>query len=419
MPLWSLLWIVGSLVVTALVAIVSDLSVLQRRETYELVVILAINATTLLSAGVGSIIELRRPGHRIGRLLMVAGPLYGLLALGWDVGASLENVVGRDAALMLNWLGIAMSWAGISLIAGWLPLLFPTGSLPGPRWRLPVAILAGLGTAGVLAAAVRPGPMAPGIDMMNPVGIEGWPAVLQPLVDSIAFTLFAFIGLAVASLISRYRHGDAIERLQVRWLAAAVAVIALGGIGNAIENLIRDDDDGYFVSALVFTAGFLLMPLAIGIAVLRYKLYDIDRIISRTVGWAIVSGVLVTMFATLILGSQALLSGVTQGQTLAVAASTLVTAALFAPVRTLVQRAVDRRFNRSRVNADEVAAGFAGRLRDRLDLATVSAEVDATVRGALAPRGVAIWVRPQMRGHAETSSNDGEIITAITHRAVP
>ena len=392
MPLWSLLWIVSSVVVTALVAIVSDLAVLQRRAPFELVVVLAINATTLLYAGVGSIIELRRPGHRIGRLLMLAGPLYGLLALGWDVGASLEKVVGRDAALILNWLAISMSWAGISLIAGWLPLLFPTGSLPGPRWRLPVAILAGLGTAGVLAAAVRPGPMAPGIDMVNPAGIGGWPSVLRPLVDSVFWILIAFIGLAVASLISRYRHGDAIERLQVRWLVAAVTLVAASATGNVIENLIRNDD-GYFVSALVFTAGVLLMPVAIGIAVLRYKLYDIDRIISRTVGWAIVTGVLVAVFAAMILASQALLSGVTQGQTLAVAASTLVTAALFAPVRTRVQRAVDQRFNRARVDAEAVTAGFAGRLRDRLDLPTVSAEVDATVRGALAPRGVAIWVR--------------------------
>ena len=246
--------------------------------------------------------------------------------------------------------------------------------------------------AGVLAAAVRPGPLAPGIDMVNPAGFEGWPPVLQPLVDSIWLTLLAFIGLAVASLISRYRHGDAIERLQVRWLVAAVVVVAIGAIGNVVEGLIRDDD-GYFVSAIVFSAGFLLMPVAIGIAVLRYRLYDIDRIISRTVGWAIVSGVLVAVFAAVILGFQALFSGVTQGQTLAVAASTLVTAALFAPVRTRVQAAVDRRFNRARVDADEVAAGFAGRLRDRLDLVAVGAEVDATVRDALAPRSVAIWVR--------------------------
>jgi hypothetical protein len=391
-PLSSLLWVVSSLVVTALVVIVSDLSILQRREPVELAVVLAINATTLLYAGVGSIIEWRRPGHRIGRLLMVAGPLYGLLALGWEVGDSLENVVGRDAALMLNWFAISMSWAGISLIAGWLPLLFPTGSLPGPRWRLPVAILAGLGTAGVLAAAVRPGLMAPGIDMANPAGIGGWPPVLQPLVDSVPWILVAFIGLAAASLISRYRHGDAIERLQVRWLLAAVAVVATGLIGNVIEGLIRDDD-GYFVTAIVFTAGFLLMPVAIGIAVLRYKLYDIDRIISRTVSWAIVSGVLIAVFATVVIGSQALFSGLTQGQTLAVAASTLVTAAAFAPARMRIQRAVDRRFDRARIDAEEVVAGFAGRLRDRLDLATVGGEVDATVRGALAPRSVAIWVR--------------------------
>ena len=392
MPLSSLVWIVASLVLTALVAIGSDLSALQGPKPVRLVLAVAVNATTLLYAGVGSIIEWRRPGHRIGRLLMVAGPLYGLLALVWDVGGSMENVVGRDAAPLLSWLGIFMSWAGISLIAGWLPLLFPTGYLPSPRWRVPVAILAGIGTAGVLAAAVRPGPLAPGVKMANPAGIDGWPPVLQPLVDSILVILIAFIGLAVASLISRYRHGDAIERLQVRWLIAAVAVVAIGLIGNVIEGLLRTDGED-FVSVILFSVGFLLMPVAIGIAVLRYKLYEIDRIISRTVGWAIVSGVLIAVFAMVIVGSQALFSGLTQGQTLAVAASTLVTAAVFTPVRTRVQRAVDRRFNRARVDGEEVVTAFAGRLRDRLDLASVGDEVDATVRGALAPRSVAIWVR--------------------------
>ena len=135
------------------------------------------------------------------------------------------------------------------------------------------------------------------------------------------------------------------------------------------------------------------MPAAIAIAVLRYRLYEIDRIISRTLSWATVTGVLLVVFAGLVVGLQALLSGVTQGQTLAVAASTLAAFALFQPVRRSVQRAVDRRFDRARYDSERTAAAFAERLRTEVDLEAVAVDLTGSVERALRPRTLGIWLK--------------------------
>ena len=135
------------------------------------------------------------------------------------------------------------------------------------------------------------------------------------------------------------------------------------------------------------------LPIAIGIAVLRYRLYDIDRLISRTIGWAIVTGIVAAVFVGVVIALQALLAGVTQGETLAVAASTLLAFALFMPLRGRVQRAVDRRFDRARYDGEQLVGAFAERLRDEVDLETIRAEVPATVDAAVRPATVGLWLR--------------------------
>ena len=149
------------------------------------------------------------------------------------------------------------------------------------------------------------------------------------------------------------------------------------------------------VAATIAALGLLLIPVSIGIAVTRYRLYEIDRLISRTIGWALVTGVLVTVFIGGLLALQALLADVTQGQTLAVAASTLVAFALFQPVRQRIQRTVDHRFDRARYDADRITTAFAERLRDEVDLATVTADFDGTVDGAISPSSIRIWLRAE------------------------
>ncbi len=203
--------------------------------------------------------------------------------------------------------------------------------------------------------------------------------------------------LAIAALITRYRRGDRIERLQIRWFGAAVALCGTGLVLVVIELAVRTVQ-GPLISNLVFQAGLLAMPIAIGIAVLRYRLYEIDRLISRTIGWAIVTGLLVAVFAGTVVGLQAILTGITQGQTLAVAASTLVAFVLFQPLRRRVQSIVDHRFNRARYDAERTAAAFAERQRDQVNIAGLKVDIAGTIDSALSPRTVGIWIRPSGPG---------------------
>lgn len=351
-----------------------------------------INVTCVLMSLVGSIIEWRRPGHAIGRLLLLGGPLYALLAAGWGTASLLEPLVDPQVYRIVNWGGSLLSYPGVALIVGWVPLLFPTGTLPGPRWRLPVGLLVVLSGIGQVAWAVQPSWVQNGQVLVSPIAINGWPDFLQPFVDAIPLELLALIALAVAGLIARYRRGDRIERLQIRWYGAAVAVCGAGLAGVMVEFAFRKGD-GLLVSGFVAYAGILAMPIAIGIAVLRYRLFEIDRLISRTIGWALVTGVLVAIFAVGVLALQALLAGFTQGQTLAVAASTLLAFALFQPVRRRVQTAVDRRFDRARYDGERTAAAFAERLRDQIDLASLTDDIAGVVDTALRPGKIGVWLR--------------------------
>jgi hypothetical protein len=358
------------------------------------------NVTCVLQSLVGGIIEWQRPGHTIGRLLMLSGPLYAFLAAGWSTADMLERLVDPQVFRVFNWAGLLLSYPGVAVVGGWVPLLFPTGTLPDRRWRLPVATLVVLSGIGLAAWAVRPGPMTDGNDLVSPIGIDGWPGFLQLFVDAIPIELGALIALAIAALITRFKRGDRIERLQIWWLGASVALCGAAIVLVVVEMAIRTDD-GPLLSNLVFQAGILAMPIAIGIAVTRYHLYEIDRLISRTIGWALVTGVLVVVFAGMVVGLQAILADVTQGGTLAVAASTLVAFALFQPVRRRVQTAVDHRFDRARYDGDRTAAAFAERLREQVDLAGLEADIAGVVDNALRPTSVRVWIRGT--GHRGTA----------------
>ena len=171
------------------------------------------------------------------------------------------------------------------------------------------------------------------------------------------------------------------------------------GLGAALVPFLLSwatDVGGIAVGALS-VALLALVPLAVGIAILRYRLYEIDRIISRTIGLALVTGLLIAVFASSVVALQAALTGFTQGQTLAVAASTLVAFSLFQPVRHRVQRAVDRRFDRARYNGERTAAAFADQLRDEVDLPSLQRQLAGVVGTAVRPDGVAIWLRDATR----------------------
>lgn len=343
---------------------------------------LLFNITVVLFSSVGSLIEWRRPGHAIGRLLMLAGPLYAYLGLIWLTGELLRPLMDPTLYRSISGSGVILSWVGVVLIVGWIPLLFPTGMLPGPRWRLATAGLAAVFGATLALLATQ-----------GSLTAEGTTTPAQDgLVTTTLVAMLGFIVLAIAAVITRFRRGDPVERLQIRWFAAAIAVCALGAVGAAVESSIRPND-GPLLTTLVLYAGILAIPIAIGVSVLRYRLYELDRIISRTIAYGLISGLLLAAYGGLILLLQGPLGALTGGETVSVAVSTLVVAGLFQPVRRRVQRAVDHRFHRAAFDAERTVVGFAGRMRSDVDIATVLTDLHATIHDAIRPSHVGLWLR--------------------------
>jgi hypothetical protein len=198
------------------------------------------------------------------------------------------------------------------------------------------------------------------------------------------------------AVIVRFRRSGGIERAQLKWFVAAIFAV-----GTLVVLALADGglDIGLYAgtSPTIFdvlaAASLSLPPIAIGVAILRHHLFEIDRIISRTLSWAVLSGLLVGVYAGAVLLLQTMLGGVIQGRTVAAAASTLLAAALFQPLRRRVQAAVDHRFNRAHYDAERTAIDFAERLNDEMDLAALSGDITDVVDTALHPRTVGVWIR--------------------------
>jgi hypothetical protein len=334
-------------------------------------------------ATVGALLAWKRPGNPIGWLLSAIGLVTAAAVFGVFLAHFPRTLT------LANWQGF-LYLLGFGLCV-FVVLLFPTGKLPSRRWR-PVAWAAGAGVAGwALGNAFAPTIISADSPTRNPVGVTG------PAGDIFKLMAFGGVGLiaatalaAIVSLAFRYRRAGTAERAQLKWLVYAAAVIVvvhlaeipiarIMGPGNASNNLQNAMGSG----------AIALVPVAIGIAVLRYRLYDIDRVISRTVAYTIITGLLAGVYAGLVL----LATQVFRVHTpVAVAAATLAAAALFSPLRRRVQRAVDRRFNRTRYNADKTVAAFAARLKDAVDLDSVRDDLAGVVQQALEPAHVSVWI---------------------------
>jgi hypothetical protein len=353
----------------------------------------------------GAILVARRPRNVIGWLL--------LLLIGFSFTGIPEPTPAQVAALEAGtatpletfriWTG-AQSGAWAFFAYGVLGLVFPTGRLPGGRWRLPSATLVGLGLIVVVASMVAPtlsltvGGGSATMLVVNPFAVAPHAGVWTALPDGdTAFmAILAVLAAGVVSVVARTVRSTGVERLQMRWLAASLAFVVAGVVlGFLLVVLAAEAVAG--LAWVPASLAFLTVPAAVTVAILRHRLLDIDRIVSRTIGWALATGVLAAMFLGGVVGLQWLLSGVTQGETLAVAASTLLAVACFQPVRHRLQRLVDRRFDRAAYDRDRVVAAFGGRLRDELDLATVQGELVATAVEAVHPAATAVWIRPAGR----------------------
>jgi hypothetical protein len=329
---------------------------------------------------VGALVASRRPRNAIGWLLLLAGGSY---VLG---GLSEHAVDGGNASALVAWVGEWIWLAGIGPVATFGLLLFPTGHLPSPRWR-PVAWLAAASVvASVMAIAFKPGRFE-GSAIENPLGIPGlpdWTGTAALLV------LLAAVAGSIASLRARYRAAGQLERMQLKWLLYAAALVAAGVVVTApLEALVGEA--AVDITNLVVSLTLSAVPVAMGIAILRHRLYDIDLVIRRTLVYAVLTATLAGAY----LGS-VLLVGLAVGRSgFAVAISTLAVAALFRPALRRIQAVVDRRFYRRRYDAALTLEAFGNRLRDELDLETLGADLRDVVRETAQPASVTLWLRSE------------------------
>jgi hypothetical protein len=341
----------------------------------------------------GTVLVARRPGNRVGWVLAGAG-LLALLQGFASVYAEHSHARGvtslpaLTAAWLAGWLGAPM----ITLFLVYLPLLYPTGCLPSPRWRVLRDATAGFVVTASVALSLKPGPVE-GMPVHNPLGIAAWEGPLTWFYDY-GFVFLGLLGLAaVTSLVLRFRSVEGVERMQIKWLMLALALV-LGYvlISSVGLELVLGLEPIWLVD-LVGIGTLFLVPASIAVAVLRYRLYEIDRVVSRTVSWALITASLLALYGAGVFALTPLVAGVGGGSQLAVAASTLAVAAAFRPVRRRVQAGVDRRFDRGRYDARQVVDQFAARLRDEVDLDELRSDLTGVVGAAVAPVAVSVWLR--------------------------
>jgi hypothetical protein len=343
------------------------------------------------TAAVGALLASRRPRHPVGWLLLGVGlglaanilvepyVKYGLLVRPGSLPGA-RYLVGLPYVTTLLWLSCA----------GFVLLLTPTGSLPSPRWRWWARLAAAAPVVTVLGSLVQPDPLAPDYHG-NPLAVPALARVL--VVPAVAGVVIVLVSLLVGawSLVGRFRRARGTERQQLRWLALAAVLGALLLLVAIVAGFVFAKDGVVLTSLALCVA---LLPLATGAAILRYRLYDLDRIISRTLAYGLVTVLLGLGYAGVVLGLGRLLP---QGSSLAVAGATLAVAAAFQPARRRIQATVDRRFNRRRHDAATVIEAFGTRLRDQVDLDTLTGELLAVTDQTMQPTQASLWLRPPGR----------------------
>ncbi len=346
-------------------------------------------ALGLAYSGVGALIASRQPDNAMGWLFLGIGATTGLGMLAgayaerWVVGDGGSRALGEAAAVYGT-----LSWIPFILVpCTFVLLLFPDGHLVSPRWRW-VAWCAGLGIAGVVvSSALAPGRLEDYPTLENPYGVDS--PLLGPLTGiAVALLLVGLVGSA-ASVIVRFRRAQGERRQQIKCLAlagaAAAVIVPVASAGSDLWGT-----DATNVACMLAVIG---LPLAAGVAILRYRLYDIDVVINRALVYGAVTASLAVAYLACVLLLQLVLSPLTADSGLAIAASTLAVAAMFRPVRARAQAVVDRRFYRRRYDAAQTLASFSGRLRDELDLDTLDADLRSVVTDAMQPAHVTLWLR--------------------------
>jgi N-terminal 7TM region of histidine kinase len=330
---------------------------------------------------VGALIAARLPENPYGWVWCAAGLAFAFS----NVVRPLVRLIGGP--IWVTW--VLESWGFVSLIGflAFVFLLFPDGHVPTQRWRwLARALVAGMLVL-ALAVVLTPNPDNPA--EASPWAMEG--ALGRQLSQAIIAGVYVMFGLVMASMVAlvlRFRRAGPVERRQLTWFVYATVlngvllVLDVLGIGPSGR-----------IDTVVYSLGFVLLPAAVAIAMLRYRLYDIDRIVSRTVSYGLLTAGLIGLYLLVVALLRTLLEPLTGSSALAVAGSTLAVAAAFNPARTRLQAVVDRRFDRARYDAVRAVDRFAARLRDQVDLDQITTGLCDTVNATVAPGRVAVWLR--------------------------
>jgi uncharacterized membrane protein YhdT len=361
--------------------------------------------TAVFYPTVGAIVASRRPENPVGWLLCLYGLVISIsyFCAEYAIYALLAEPNSLPAAEVLVWI---VSWM-LSIIVGlpaFLYLLFPTGRLPSRRWRWVAWLIAALVLAGVITSAFSSGALMGVLGpIRNPLGIEGLTGVYKALLYFISPVALSAV---VLSVFMRLRRAAGVERQQIKWFAYAAAASVMATslaylVPGVIDTPLWFERMGFALNIAFIPA----IPIAIGIAILRYRLYDIDRIINRTLVYGALSATLVALYFGGIVMLQrvfVLLTG--QQSTLAVVASTLLIAALFTPLRRLIQGFIDRRFYRSKYDARKTLEAFSAQLRNETDLEALSDDLVGVVRETMQPAHVSLWLRPETPRNGEQAN---------------
>ena len=339
----------------------------------------------------GALLVAKRPSNLVGWILASAALMVGLFPTGDAYAAYVMTTRGEPDALAVlgAWVNSWYWFLLLALLFVYLPLLFPDGRLPSRRW-LPVAVVVGIGLLGLVVLGMLTDTLS-GQDVEyrieNPIGIEGLAPVEDLPIFGVLFGFVYFIGIlgAVTSVVVRFRRSCGPERQQMKWFLYAAAPLP----AIPLEGFIPE-----FVGQIAFGWVLIGLPTAIGIAVLKYRLYDIDVVINRT----LVYGTLTVSLALTYIGSVVSLQYVFRaltggGSQLVIVASTLAIAALFNPLRRRIQNFVDRRFYRQKYDAARVLAGFSTRLRDETDLERLNEDLVSVVRETVQTEHASLWLR--------------------------
>jgi hypothetical protein len=344
---------------------------------------------------VGAVVAARRPRNPLGWIFCAIGLSYGLTVTGEAYGVyTLRTAPGSlPGGGLMSWLG-NWAWApGLGLLMTFALLLFPDGRLPSRRWR-PVAWLSAASIAVICGPGAAWSWSQRGLAVLesNQEGLESAPRLIWLLVQA-GLPLMLLCGLAsVVALLVRFRRSRGAERQQLKWFAFAGAVTFAG-----LALIMTPSQYGWIgpVSALVTLPVLVSMPVAAGVAILRYRLYDIDRLINRTLVYGLLTALLGALYAGVVLVLGQVFGGIGDSPpSWVIAGATLSMAALFQPARHRIQQAVDRRFNRRKYDTAQTIEAYSVRLRDEVDLDTLSVELLGVVDQTMQPTRAWLWLRP-------------------------